>query len=164
MHTFRSVAQIKWSRHKDINQLLVTFRPTKNCVKTRGEESYKQISCWMLLYFRVNIERIKKKIHKYTTVYTELNWKASSLRFKKMNQRLFLYRKLRSFNIDMKIVSLIYKSCIESVLCFCICGFGGTGVIKIKTNLIFSCDNHSPKLCTLNPIGIKSIKFKVLPV
>ena len=39
--------------------------------------------------------------------------------------KFYCFRKLRSFNIDNTILSMFYKSCIQSVLTFCfICWFG----------------------------------------
>ena len=81
------------------------------------------------------------KTYKYlgVTIDDKLDWHThSQVTFKKMNQRLFFLRKLCSFNIDSKIMYLFYKSCIESVLLFCLCGFGGNCSIqdKIKFNKI----------------------------
>ena len=45
--------------------------------------------------------------------------------YKKCQQRLYCLRKLRSFNVDNTILSMFYKSCIQSVLTFSfICWFG----------------------------------------
>ena len=44
---------------------------------------------------------------------------------KKLNQRLYFLRKLHHFNVDCKLLSLFYKSCIISVLSFCVTAWGG---------------------------------------
>ena len=81
------------------------------------------------------------------TVDDQLNWQAhSALTFKKMNQRLFLLRKLRSFNIDTKILSLFYKSCIESVLLFCLMSYGGNCNAKDKNKF----DSLIRKACKIS--------------
>ena len=45
--------------------------------------------------------------------------------YNKCQSRLHFLRKLRSFNVDYSVMSLFYKSCIQSVLIFCIqCWYG----------------------------------------
>ena len=39
---------------------------------------------------------------------------------KKVNQRLYFLRKLKSFHVDNTILTLFYKSIVQSVLCYCI--------------------------------------------
>ena len=46
---------------------------------------------------------------------------------------MYFLRKLGSFQIDFTIMSLFYTSVIESVLTFCIIGWGGNITIKNKT-------------------------------
>jgi hypothetical protein len=45
---------------------------------------------------------------------------------KKANQRLFFVQKLRKLDVSRKILSLFYKSTVESVLSFCICVWFGS--------------------------------------
>ena len=56
----------------------------------------------------------------------DLNWQPhASLTHKKVNKRMFFLRKLRSFRLNPKLLSLFYKSTIESILLFCITAWGG---------------------------------------
>ena len=61
-----------------------------------------------------------------TTIDNKLKWdRHCNVTYKKCQQRLYWLRKLRSFNIDNTILSMFYKSCIQSVLTFSfICWFG----------------------------------------
>ena len=60
------------------------------------------------------------------TVDNKLNWNQHvSLLHSKASQRLYFLRKLRSFHIDNTLISLFYKSIIESLLTFCIVCWGG---------------------------------------
>ena len=45
--------------------------------------------------------------------------------YKKANQRLFFVRKLKKANVNTTIMSLFYKSVVESVICFCMCVWYG---------------------------------------
>ena len=59
-----------------------------------------------------------------TTIDNRLKWDRSVI-YKKCHQRLYSLRKLCSFNIDSTILSMIYQSCIQSVLTFSfMCWFG----------------------------------------
>ena len=60
------------------------------------------------------------------TIDSKLDWHPhAAIVHKKLNQRMFFLRKLRSFDIDSKILSLFYHSMIEGVLLFCICCWAG---------------------------------------
>ena len=65
-----------------------------------------------------------------------LRWdRHCTVTYKKCQQRLYCLRKLRSFNVDNTILSMFYKSCIQSVLTFSfICWFGNASQ-KDKNNL-----------------------------
>ena len=53
--------------------------------------------------------------------------------FKKANQRLYFVRRLNKFKVSKKIMSLFYKSVVESIICFCICSwFGGCSKLEKK--------------------------------
>ena len=43
----------------------------------------------------------------------------------KINQRMHFVRKLNFFKIDKTLISLFYRSIINSVISFCICAWGG---------------------------------------
>ena len=66
--------------------------------------------------------------YKYLGTTTDNRFKLNrhcSVTYKKCQQRLYCLRKRRSLNIDSTILSIFYKSCIRSVLKFClICWFG----------------------------------------
>ena len=100
------------------------------------------------------------KTYKYlgVTIDDELDWHThSNITFKKMNQRLFFLRKLRSFNIDSTILYLFYKSCIESLLLFCLCGFGGNYSIQDKNKF----NKIIKKACKIsgNPVQVVTTLF-----
>ena len=54
---------------------------------------------------------------------------------KKANQRLYLLRKLRSFNVSSNVLSMVYNSIIESVLSFSIVSWYGHIRVKDKSKL-----------------------------
>ena len=71
--------------------------------------------------------------------------------YKKANQRLYFVRKLRKCHIDKTIMSMFYKSVVESVLTFCmLCWYGGISyqarkkVERIVTSAVkLGCDAQS---------------------
>ena len=69
----------------------------------------------------------------------------SSAVCKKLNRRMFFLRKLRSLKIDATILSLFYRSTIQSILSFCIAAWGGNIRYKDK--------------CTMNRIIKKACKI-----
>lgn len=79
----------------------------------------------------VYIENKKVEIvneYKYLGITIDNKLKGSvhvSTVFKKANQRLYFLRKLKSLNIDNRILNLFYRSVIESVLSFCIIAWYG---------------------------------------
>ena len=77
--------------------------------------------------------------YKYLGITTDNKLKSDrhcSVTYKKCQQRLYCLRKHRSFNIDITILSMFYKSCIPSVLTFYfICWFGNVSQ-KDKNKLI----------------------------
>ena len=68
-------------------------------------------------------------------VDNKLNWdlQATSV-YKKVNKRMYFLRKLASFKVDSSLLSLFYNSVIQSIISFCVIGWGGnvTGIKKIK--------------------------------
>ena len=53
--------------------------------------------------------------------------------YKKANQRMYLLRKLKSFNVDSYILDLVYKSLVQSVLTFnIVTWYGNLGVREKK--------------------------------
>ena len=48
----------------------------------------------------------------------------------KINQRMFFIRKLNAFRIDKYLISLFYRSVIESIVSFCIYVYGGNALCK----------------------------------
>ena len=80
------------------------------------------------------------------TIDDKLNWQMhSSAVCKKLNRRMFFLRKLRSLKIDAIILSLFYRSTIQSILSFCIAARGGNIRYKDK--------------CTMNRIIKKACKI-----
>ena len=82
------------------------------------------------------------------TIDDKLDWHShASLVYSKMCQRMYLLRKLNSFHIDKTILSLFYRSTIESVLLFCICGWGGNCTIKDQKHFN-SVINKASRICS----------------
>ena len=54
---------------------------------------------------------------------------------KKVNQRMYLIRKLKSFDVDKKMLEMIYRSLVESILTFNIVSFYGDLTVKQKNRL-----------------------------
>ena len=78
------------------------------------------------------------KTYKYlgVTIDNKLDWTSHVTNVhKKINQRLFFLRKLYCFNINSKILQLFYKSCIESIILFCVCAWGGNAKVEDKNRL-----------------------------
>ena len=73
------------------------------------------------------------------TIDNKLNWdlQATSV-FKKVNKRMYFLRKLGSFKVDSTLLSLFYNSVIQSIISFCVIGWGGnvTGIQKKKINCL----------------------------
>ena len=66
-------------------------------------------------------------------IHKDLDWEPhAQATYKKMNQRLYFLRKLNTFNINCKILHLFSRSTIESVLMFCIIGWGGNCNVSLK--------------------------------
>ena len=71
-----------------------------------------------------------------TTIDNKLRWdRHCTVTYKKCQQRLYCLRKLCSFNVDNTILSMFYKSCIQSVLTFSFIWWFGNVSQKDKNNL-----------------------------
>ena len=72
------------------------------------------------------VERVNEYKYLGTVIDDKLNWNENSkVLYGKANQRLFFLRKLRKFNVDRNILTLFYRSVVQSILTFCIiCNFG----------------------------------------
>ena len=72
------------------------------------------------------VEMVDEYKYLGTTIDNKLRWdRHCTVTYKKCQERLYCLRKLRSFNVDNTILSMFYKSCIQSVLTFSfICWFG----------------------------------------
>ena len=82
------------------------------------------------------IEQVEMYVYLGITIDNQLNWNNQSLSvLSKLNQRLYFLRKLSNFRVDNTILSLLYSSIMESVLKFCIIGWGGNITVKNKTQL-----------------------------
>ena len=82
------------------------------------------------------IEQVEMYVYLGVTIDHQLNWNNQSLSvLSKLNQRLYFLRKLCNFKVDNTILSLFYSSIMESVLKFCIIGWGGNITAKNKTQL-----------------------------
>ena len=89
------------------------------------------------------VERVVK--YKYLGVLFDenLDWEANSKAVQsKVNQRVYFMYNVAKFNIDSKILSLFYESCIVSVITFCITAWGGNMREKQKSIM-----NSSIKRC-----------------
>ena len=72
------------------------------------------------------VERVK--VYKYlgVTIDEKLDWtEHSSNVLNKMKTRLYMMRKLNSIMVDKNILAIFYRSCILSVLTFCLVAWGG---------------------------------------
>ena len=95
-----------------------------------------------------------------TTIDNKLKWdRHCSVTYKKCQQRLYCLRKLRSFNIDNTILSMFYKSCIQSVLTFSfICWFGN--ISQKDKNKLQRVVNISSKITGLKQTSVTALYEK----
>ena len=83
------------------------------------------------------IEQVDLYVYLGVSVDRQLNWNAqTSSVISKLNKRMYFLRKLGTFQIDYTIMSLFYCSVMESVLKFCIIGWGGN--ITMKNKVLFN--------------------------
>ena len=70
------------------------------------------------------------------TIDNKLQWdEHASNTFKKANKRVYFLRKLRQFQIDPVLISLFYQATIQSLLTFCIVGWGGNTTESQKNKI-----------------------------
>ena len=82
------------------------------------------------------VEIVKSYKYLGVTIDDKLEWTLHINNVhKKINQRLFFLRKLYSFKLNNRILQLFYKSCIESIILFCVCAWGGNGKVQNKTRI-----------------------------
>lgn len=81
--------------------------------------------------------------------------------YKKANQRLYFIRKLKSVHVDRTVLTLFYKSIIESVITFCItCWYGHINVCEKRLlNKIIRC---AKKVGCLNVQDLQSMYKKAV--
>ncbi len=87
------------------------------------------------------VETVETYKYLGTVIDNNLNGRKNAERiYKKAIQRLYFVRKLKYVNVDKTIISLFYKSVLETVMSFCIvCWYSGcTQVEKRKLNRIIS--------------------------
>ena len=84
----------------------------------------------------------------------------------KANKRLYLVRKLGQFKVDRTLITLFYKSVIESVLSFCITCWGGNSSKgdRIKLDRIIKIsENSQPMFLIWMNYTIKRPLIKLYP-
>ena len=82
------------------------------------------------------VERVNE--YKYLGVIFDekLDWVKNSKKIQsKVNQRVFFMYNVAKFNVDTKILSLFYESCILSVISFCITAWDGN--VRAKFVLVY---------------------------
>ena len=92
------------------------------------EHLYGQLACWCCAQLRAQI--VDKYKYLGTVIDNKLGWEDNTDAINsKAQQRLFFLRKLNHFQVDNKILSLFYRSFIESVLAFSlVCWFKNANV------------------------------------
>ncbi len=82
------------------------------------------------------VETVSQYKYLGTILDDKLSFKSNSDAIcRKVNQRLFYLRKLRSFNVDKKLLKMFYSSFIESILTFAVICFFGNVSISNKNKL-----------------------------
>ena len=118
---------------KKTKELVIDFRKKKNHLLP-------------LVIKDQEIEQVQTYKYLGVTIDDKLDWQIhSSTVCKKINKRMFFLRKLRSFKIDTILLSLFYRSTMQSILSFCIAAWGGNIRDKDK--------------CTMNRIVKKACKI-----
>ena len=83
---------------------------------------------------------IIEQVHTYkylgVIIDNKLKWdEQASAVSKKINKRMFFLRKLNSFHVDKTLLSLFYRSTIQSIISFCIIAWGGNISVLCKTKI-----------------------------
>ena len=87
----------------------------------------------VLLLMGRMLNRFKAINSKYLglTIDDSLDWHIQTSNvISKINQRMIFIRKLNAFRIDKYLISLFYRSVIESVVSFCLYVYGGNALCK----------------------------------
>ena len=79
-----------------------------------------------------NVENVKEYKYLGTIFDYKLNWSANTdAVIKKCQQRLHFLRKLRSFNVNERVLSLFYRCFVESILTFSFqCWYGSLSLVN----------------------------------
>ena len=116
---------------KKTKELVIDFRIKKNPLSP-------------LVIKDQEIEQVQTYKYLGVIIDDKLNWQMHSSNVcKKLNRRIFFLRKLRSLKIDAIILSLFYRSTIQSILSFCIAAWGGN--IRCTMNRIIK---KACKICS----------------
>ena len=68
------------------------------------------------------VERIEKYNYLGVTFDENISWQKHTYKAQTiLNQRMYFVRKLSYLNIDSKLITLFYRSCVISILTFCVC-------------------------------------------
>ena len=91
------------------------------------------------------------------TIDDQLKWdEHASIVFKKANKRLYFLRKLKEFKIEPTLISLFYQATIQSILTFCIIGWGGNTSEKNKNKINYLI-KRSGKLFGKSPLSFNDL-------
>ena len=74
-----------------------------------------------LLVKNEEVEQVETYKYLGVTIDDKLNWNV----LKKLNSRLYFLRKLNSFHVEKMLLSLFYKTMLESIMCFALTCWGG---------------------------------------
>ena len=115
------------------NALILNTKKTKEMVFDFRQSP---ISLPPVTMNNVPIEIVQEYKYLGTIIDSKLTWNANTnARSAKAQQRLYFLRKLRSFKVDRTLQILFYKTCIQSVLTFCIQCWGGALSVQNKNKL-----------------------------
>ena len=79
-----------------------------------------------LLVKNEEVEQVETYKYLGGTIDDKLNWNAHAKTvLKKLNSRLYFLRKLNSFHVEKMLLSLFYKTMLESIMCFALTCWGG---------------------------------------
>ena len=105
------------------NKLLLNTDKTKELIIDFRQKSQPVVP------LRINGKDIEQvSSYKYLGIHIDnnINWQLQATTvYKKINKRMFFLRKLRNFYVDNTLLSLFYTSSIQSLITFCIIGWGG---------------------------------------
>ena len=77
------------------------------------------------------VERVSDYKYLGVTVNDKLDWSVHAQNvMSKVNQRMYLVMKLKSFGVDGVLVSLFYNAVVQSLMSFCVIVWGGNLACK----------------------------------